>query len=218
MKVHIGCGRTLIPGFINVDNSPSALLAKCNKLVLALFKKASLINEEQMEFALELKRRKKEFLRSDCLKMPIKNDSAEICYSSHMIGWCLSHDQLIAFIRELHRILQPGGGLRLSFMDFDQLVREFQEHKNTILFSKHMPPFGLDEATFRNKLNFLISPNKQNGLVLNGDTLKMLLERYGFCDVRVLTVGETSFPRELIGGIDLSERPNNSVYMECRKA
>jgi SAM-dependent methyltransferase len=218
MKVHIGCGRTLIPGFINVDNSPSALLAKCNKLILALFKKASLINEEQMEFALELKRWKKEFLRSDCLKMPIKNDSAEICYSSHMIGWSLSHDQLMAFIRELHRILKPGGGLRLSFMDFDQLVREFQEHKNTILFSKYIPPFGLDEATFRNKLKFLISPNLQNGMVLNGPTLQTLLESNGFRDVHILPAGATSLPADLLGEIDLSERAYNSVYVECRKA
>ncbi len=118
MKLHIGCGQTLIPGFVNVDNSPSALLAGLNRHLLRLLKNVSLINSDQLGFALKLKNGKKEFVRANCLKLPFKNDTADLCYSSHMIGWCLSMDQLHGFFRELYRILKPGAGLRLGFPGF----------------------------------------------------------------------------------------------------
>lgn len=216
MKLHIGCGQTLIPGFVNVDNSPSALLAGLNRHLLQLLKNISLINSDQLDFALKLKNGKKEFVRANCLRLPFKNDSADLCYSSHMIGWCLSMDQLHGFFRELYRILKPGAGLRLSFLDFDLLADEFQGHRNTLAFSKRLP-FGIREFNFRDKLKFLFSPNMQNGIVLNAKTTVLLLEEHGFMNITLLQPGETSFAPALINGIDLSARAEESVYIECRK-
>lgn len=216
MKVHIGCGQTLIPGFVNIDNSPSALLAGLNRHLLRLLNKASLINSDQLGFALKLKTGKKEFVRANCLKLPFKNDSADLCYSSHMIGWCLSMDQLHSFFRELYRVLKPGAGLRLGFLDFDLLADEFQTQRDTLSFSKRLP-FGIREFNFRDKLKFLFSPNMQNGIVLNGKTTVLLLEEHGFKHITLLQPGETSFPPALISGIDLTARAEESVYIECRK-
>ncbi len=216
MKLHIGCGQTLIPGFVNIDNSPSALLSGLNRHLLRLLNKVSLINADQLGFALKLKNGKKEFVRANCLKLPFKNDSADLCYSSHMIGWCLSMDQLHGFFRELYRILKPGAGLRLGFLDFDLLADEFQTQRNTLAFSKRLP-FGLREFNFRDKLKFLFSPNMQNGIVLNGKTTVLLLEEHGFRDITLPAPGKTSFPPALIDGIDLSARGEESVYIECRK-
>jgi SAM-dependent methyltransferase len=216
MKLHIGCGQTLLPGFLNIDNSSSALLAGLNKNSLRLLKKMHLINADQYGFALKLKSRKKEFLRANCLKLPFKDNSVDLCYSSHMIGWCLTIDQLNGFFRELYRVLKPGAGLRLSFMDFDLLVKEFQEQKDTIAFSKRLP-FSTREFDFRDKLKFLFSPNMRNGLVLNASTTSSLLQKKGFTGVVVLAPGKTLFSPALIGGIDLSQRKEESVYIECRK-
>ena len=216
MKIHIGCGQTLIPGFINIDNSPSTLLAGLNRNILALLKKLSLINPGQYSFALKLKDSKKEFLRANCLKLPFKNDSVDLCYSSHMIGWCLSLEQLHGFFRELYRIMKPGAGLRLSFLDFDLLIAEFQQHGNTLSFATSLP-FGIREFNVRDKLKFLFSPNMQNGIVLNAKTASLLLGQHGFTDLSLLQAGETSFPPSLVGAIDLSQRRDESVYIECRK-
>jgi Methyltransferase domain len=216
MKIHIGCGQTLIPGFVNIDNSPSALLARCNRQLLLLLKKISLINRDQLAFALKLKEGKKEFLRADCLKLPFGNDYIDFCYSSHMIGWCLSQEQLHAFFRELYRVMKPDAGLRLTFLDFDLVANEFQRHRNTLDFSKRLP-FGVREFNFRNKLKFLFSPNMQNGIVLNAQTATLLLEQHGFTGISLLDPGETMFSSTLVGEIDLSQRKEESVFIECKK-
>jgi SAM-dependent methyltransferase len=216
MKIHIGCGQTLIPGFINIDNSPSALLAGCNSHLLLLLKKLKLINPDQFGFAMELKSRKKEFLRANCLKLPFKDDTADLCYSSHMIGWCLSPEQLHGFFRELYRVMKPGAGLRLAFLDFDLVVGEFEEHRNTLALAGRMP-FGIREFNFRDKLKFLFSPNMQNGIVLNAKTATLLLGEHGFTGISVIRPGETTFPNELVGTIDLSQRKEETVFIECKK-
>lgn len=217
MKLHIGCGRNLIEGFINIDNSPSALLSKCNTGLLQALKKFSLINEDQLEFARTLKRRKKEFVRSNCLRLPLKNDTVEFCYTSHMLGWCLSYDQLSVFFKELHRVLLPGGALRLSFFDFDQKVNEYRQHRNTALFFQQMP-LGIREFNFLTKLKFLFSPNVQNGLPLNAETMTMILEQHDFRDIRILAAGETTIDASLVRHLNLSERAGGTIYVECRKA
>jgi len=51
MKVHIGCGRSLLGDFINVDNSPSVFLSRFNTTLLTFFHKLSLIDDQQLGFA-----------------------------------------------------------------------------------------------------------------------------------------------------------------------
>jgi ubiquinone/menaquinone biosynthesis C-methylase UbiE len=216
MKLHIGCGRNLLDGFINIDNSPTALLSKCPVTLLHLLKKASLINEQQLEFSKTLKRKKKEFVRSNCLRLPFKNETVGFCYTSHMLGWCLSHDQLIVFFRELHRVLRSGGALRLSFFDFDQKINEYRQHRNTVEFFREMP-LGTQEFNFRTKLKFLFSPNMQNGLPLNAETLTLILKQQGFQDISTPAAGETMLDAALIGPLNLFERAGESIYIECRK-
>lgn len=216
MKLHIGCGQTLINGYINIDNSPSVLLARLPLFVLKGFRKIAVVNKEQMGFMRTLKDCKKEFRYANCLKLPYKENTAEVCYSSHMIGWCLSHGQLNTFLTELKRVLKPGGVLRLSFFDFNECVNEYLQHKNTILLSKSIP-LASREFTFREKLKFLLSPNMHGVIVLNRETIVLLLEQNGFSHIRLLQAGETTMNAEQAGEIDLFQRSENSVYVECYK-
>jgi ubiquinone/menaquinone biosynthesis C-methylase UbiE len=133
-----------------------------------------------------------------------------------MLGWCLSHNQLDTFFKELYRLLKPGGGARLSFFDFDRLLADYQQHRSTIdLFSQM--PLGTREFDFRDKLKFLLSRNMQNGIPLNAETINQYLEKYHFREIRTLPAGATSMPTEWAQGVDLFERAGESVYVECRK-
>ena len=215
-KIHIGCGQNLLEGFINIDNSPTALLARLPSPLTALLNRLSLINSDQLAFSRTLRQRKKDFLYSNCLRLPLKDGSVDFCYSSHMLGWCLSHEQLDAFFKELYRVLKPGGGVRLSFFDFDSLLAGYQQHRSTIdLFSRM--PLGVREFDFRDKLKFLLRRNMQNGIPLNAETITQYLEKYHFREIRTVPAGETLMPPEWVQGVDLFERAKESVYIECRK-
>ena len=216
MRIHIGCGSTLLDGFINVDNSPTVFLSRLPLPLLTLLRKLSLLNKDQWGFARSVKHGKKDVRYANCLKLPFKNDSVDFCYSSHMLGWCLSHNQVRRFLQELHRVLKPGAGLRLSFLDFDRLVDDYRQNRDTILFTQKMP-LGIREFDFRDKCKFLFSPNMQNGIILNRETASRLLEQHGFRDIRILQAGETTMPAERIGEVDLFQRQGESVYVECVK-
>ena len=216
MKLHIGCGQTLINGFVNIDNSPSVLLARLPLFVLKGLQKMSVLNKDQLGFMRKLKQGNSEFRYANCLSLPYKENTAEVCYSSHMIGWCLSHGKLNIFLTELKRVLKPGGVLRLSFFDFNECVNEYLQHKNTITLSQSMP-LGSNEFRFKEKLKFLLSPNMHGGLVLNRETILLLLEQNGFNNIRLLQAGETTMNTGQVGEIDLFQRSENSVYVECYK-
>ena len=162
-KIHIGCGTTLIPGFVNIDNSPSALLSKLPAPFVSLLHKLSVISRDQLELSKLLRSGKKEFLYCNCLKLPFGDNTVDFAYSSHMLGWCLGQEQLHQFSREVYRVLRPGGGARLSFFDFDKVIAAYGQHRNTIRLMEQLP-LGADEFSFGRKLKLLLSPNMQNGM------------------------------------------------------
>jgi SAM-dependent methyltransferase len=216
MKIHLGCGRILLDGFINVDNSPTAILAKFPTPFVRMLKKLSIINGNQQAFSETLRRRRKDFLYSSCLAMPIKDATVDFAYSSRMLGWSLSNHQLDAFFKELHRVLRPGGGARLYFFDFDKFISAYQRHRSTIEFMADMP-LGLREFDFRDKLKFLFSWNMQNGIPLNSETISAMLLKYQFQDIVFPPEGSTSMPAEWVDGLDLIGNDGYCTYIECRK-
>jgi len=214
MRLNLGCGNTLIDGFINVDNSPSAILSRLPMPILRLMEKIRLINIHQSEFAQKLRSKKKDFVWSNCLKLPFREGSADLCYSSHMIGWCFSESQTRAFLTEIDRVTKPGGFVRLSFFDFDKRVDEFLQHRDTAVLLQCMP-LGNRDFYFREKLKFLFSPNMRGGMVMNRDTMIRLLQERNFRNIQTMKAGETTIPPELVGALDLYERSEESVYVEC---
>jgi SAM-dependent methyltransferase len=216
MKIHIGCGTTILDGFVNIDNSPTALFSKLPSPILSLLGRVSLLNRDQVSFAKQLRGRKNGFLYADCMKLPFKDNSVDFAYSSHMLGWCLGQDQIRQFLREVHRVLRPGGGARLSFFDFDNVLVDYQQHRNTIRLMEQMP-LGAAEFSFSRKLKLLLSPNLQNGLPLNVETFSRYLEGNGFHEIRSLPAGQTSMDTQWVEGVDLCQRAGDSIYIECRK-
>lgn len=217
MKLHLGCGQTLLPGFINVDNTPSLYMARLPWFALKFLQKVSILNGTQLGFIRQIKEHRKEISYGNVLKMRYPDNSVDVIYSAHMIGWCLSHQQLNQFVTEMKRVLKPGGVIRLSFFDFNECINDYLQHKSTIELSKNIP-FGTTEFTFKEKLKFLLSPNMHGGIVLNKETIVYILEQNGLSRIQLLLAGETTMTPEQVGAIDLFQRSENSIYVECYKA
>ena len=216
MKIHIGCGTTILDGFVNLDNSPTLMLSKLPAPVLSFFGRLSLLNRDQLDFAEVLRGRKKDIIYGDCLRLPFADDSVDFAYSSHLLGWYLGKDQVNKFVQELYRVLRPGGGIRLSFYSFDKILADYQQHRDTVQLMDRMP-FGSTEFTFRSRLKFLLNRNIQNVLPLNVETFSRYLEGNGFHEIRSLAAGETTMEGPWVEGLDLYQRSAESIYIEARK-
>jgi predicted SAM-dependent methyltransferase len=98
IAVNLGCGLYCSPEWVNVDNSPTILLAKL-PLVNRFFP-----------------RWPKGVVRASAANLPFESHSVSYVYSSHMLEH-LTRDRALVVLQECHRILARGGILRIAVPD-----------------------------------------------------------------------------------------------------
>jgi SAM-dependent methyltransferase len=57
-------------------------------------------------------------------RLPLGDQSIDVCYSSHFLEH-IPTDMVSGFLKECHRILVPGGGIRLVMPDLEEICREY---------------------------------------------------------------------------------------------
>ena len=129
----------------------------------------------------------------------------------------LAHDESVKerFLREAHRVLCPGGTLRLAVPDLRVQVARYLESRDADAFiastelAQGRPKSWL--ARFRGSL----SPPRNHRWMYDGESLRRLLQNASFCDIQILEAGRTSISDP--GALDLFERAEESVYVEGNK-
>jgi predicted SAM-dependent methyltransferase len=111
LKLNIGCGHNVIPGWKNIDNSPSVLLTRWPILKFTLFR-AGLITRGQFENSWP----KGIIWKDVSKKIPYPDDSVSKIYCSHFLEH-LDRSQGKRFLCESFRALKKGGILRLVAPD-----------------------------------------------------------------------------------------------------
>ena len=96
MKLHLGCGPRIIPGFTHVDA----------------------LNYEHVDHVSDV---------SDLDFLP--DDAVEMIYACHVLEH-FSRKEVPVVLREWNRVLAPGGLLRLSVPDLEQMLRIYEKHKD----------------------------------------------------------------------------------------
>jgi len=122
-KLNLGCGRNLIEGWINVDNSPSAVLAKLPLLHTI----AQRLQSGQADSKQAPPPWSNDIIFHDVTRgLPYSTRSIEKIYSSHMLEH-LGREEGEAVIRECFRVLKAGGIMRLVVPDLVFHTRRYLE-------------------------------------------------------------------------------------------
>lgn len=130
LKLHVGCGPFVYEGWVNIDKSPSVLLSRAPWLRKALFKLRILTEDQARGFPPGV------VLADISKRIPAEDSSVDFIYSSHLIEH-LSRWQCLAFAKECHRVLKPGGTVRLATPDLEAMIRDYVD--GTSPFNSRQP-------------------------------------------------------------------------------
>lgn len=208
--VNIGCGASPTPGAVNLDRSFSVTLGR-RPLLFKLLNGLHILSPDQAAYADFC--RTAGITRASCLSTGLADGSADVVYSSHMLEH-LPRESAAAFLREARRILKPDGVLRISVPDMALLIDKYNEDGDcdALLSASLLAPAPV--KTLRQKLLYLASGHRGHYWMYDEASLTRLLQANGFPSCTRLKAGETTIPGDT--GINLSERADESLYIEAR--
>jgi predicted SAM-dependent methyltransferase len=112
IKLNIGCGILLIPGYINVDSMFSLEDLKNGAGVKGNLYESAVVPEGV------------EFVQSDILHMPFEDNYADLV-EAHQTVEHFGMREVIPAFNEIYRVLKPGGKFILTTPNFNNLVLQW---------------------------------------------------------------------------------------------
>lgn len=139
--LNLGCGTAAIFGdgcWINIDNSPNARLSKYPLLKWALWKLGVLSDGHY-----HTDWHKSVVIADLSKKLNYRDGSIDYVYSSHCLEH-LSRSDARRLLGEIHRVLRPGGIVRIVVPDLEYGVRKYVEAIQADRFDKSAAPALLE--------------------------------------------------------------------------
>lgn len=204
-----GCGASPTPGWLNYDNSYSVILCKMGRPGRWLARKLT-----NNDFFKKIEDHKIQY--ANCARsIPMKENSVDVVYASHVLN-ALPERQMTGFLGEAKRVLRVGGILRLSVPCFDRYVESYSHGKldrDEPLASLRVCRGSVYPDTLMGRLKVLCVGYRGVKRVFNKAMLSDVLRRGGFEKICLLAPGETTIADPK--GLDLNERAEQSIYVEC---
>jgi len=119
IRLNLGCGLQAPPGWINVDGSWNARLAKFPGL-RKIFAAVHVLSPDKAAIPWS----SSIYIHDIRKPLPFANGSASAVFASHVLEH-LYRDEGQQLIRESRRVLCPGGILRLIVPDLEAIVQEY---------------------------------------------------------------------------------------------
>lgn len=222
IKLNVGCGSFVTPGYENLDNSPSLLVQN------------NLIFKTMADIAGRLLKRRFYTPFPKCVKrwdinrgLPFTDASVEVVYSSHMLEH-IPRSQVETFLEDVYRILKPGGILRLALPDLELMAREFLSQVELARAGQRdvIPADQFMESTLlglKARPNLLQPMNIYRELLVrtghlwmwDAPSLSMILQKIEFKEVNEGGYRESHIPE--VDLLDLEGRRFESFYLEALK-
>lgn len=121
--LHLGCGLTAPPGWLNVDGSFQVVLAR-NPWLKNVMLATGLLSRQQANIPWSSSVVRLNLMRP----LPFPEGCFAAVYSSHLLEH-LYHDQALALLRECHRVLRPSGFCRIVVPDLEAATRRYLQAK-----------------------------------------------------------------------------------------
>jgi SAM-dependent methyltransferase len=198
LRINLGSGLTVAPGWVHLDGSIHALLSRAPVPVLRrLYRSAATVQWLQEE---EYVRRLREhaFVHHDLARpLPFPDGVAEHVFTSHLVEH-MYHDEAQRLLAEVRRVLMPGGVVRVCVPDLEHAVGLYRSGARREALSYF---FTLERAPALRTHRYLY----------DATLLQETLEHAGFTDVRRCTYREGRTPDlELLDTL-----PEETLYMEA---
>jgi predicted SAM-dependent methyltransferase len=123
----------------------------------------------------------------------------------------VSKDDAHYLLKECHRVLQPGGVLRLSTPDAEKFLRSYVGDGE---FLRH-PGFSRPIDTLIDRVNEMMREGGQHLWSYDAELLTFMLVEAGFSSITGQSYGVSLHPH--MQGIDFDARAFESLYLEAVK-
>ena len=200
--VNLGCGVTVAPGWINIDNSPNARLSKFPRLRRLLWK-TGVLSDQHYSVPWE-----KNILIHDLRnRLPFADCSIDYVYTSHVLEHLAVTDAR-KLIKEVFRILKPEGMVRLVVPDLAYGARRYLDG----LATNPSDPKAAPE--FINWLQLSRPGVRDPHLwMYDAPSLSAVLTEAGFTNTAVCEHKQGRVPDCAV----LDGRPDESLHIEAEK-
>ena len=200
VKVNLGSGLVVAPGWINIDASLNAMVAGMAPWILgSVYHLSGSRNQfSRREYTRILTENR--FVHHNAeFGMPLSDNTADFVYSSHMLEH-LYPETAERLVREVHRVLKPGGVFRVCVPDLEIAVSRYH---------------NADRAAF---LAYFFPNDKRNEFgrhryMYDYWMLDRMLVSAGFSSSRRLKYAVGSTPDIQF----LDNRPDETLYVEAPK-
>jgi predicted SAM-dependent methyltransferase len=141
--------------------------------------------------------------------LPLDDGSVDYAVSIHFLQE-IPLDDLVPTLRELHRVLKPGGTIRLVLPDLDKGIRAYLDEK-----VEHFLVPDDDARSLGGKFIYHMLWYGHSRVLFTYDFIEELLLKAGFARVERCVYGETA--SGISGIVELDNRENESLFVEAVK-
>jgi len=196
-RLHLGCFDCPVNGWLNTDITPHIWISRFPLLASVLYR-AGKMSEERFQQHKSGIFRQVRYLNL-FKPLPYAESSFQYVFSSHVFEH-LPRPVLSRLLLELHRVLKPGGTMRVSVPDLTFMVNSYQEEDGDA-FVKAI--FEIDQVNAKNRHHWMYNEN----------SMRAMLSEASFTNITRCQFRQGKCPDLEL----LDNRPEHSLFMEADK-